>query len=69
MSRKPSPRRVRIVILGITLGSAAVQFLGCDQTPPVDVNFDSSVGADFRAPPQDAGTDTGAVASDEVSAP
>jgi hypothetical protein len=65
---KLSTRVVRIVILGITLGSAAVEFLGCDQTPPIDVNFDSSVGADFRAPPEDAGTDTGSVAS-EVSAP
>ena len=67
MYRKLSTRGVRIVILGITLGFA-VEFLGCDQTPPIDVNFDSSVGADFRAPPEDAGTDTGSVAS-EVSAP
>jgi len=32
------------------------QLLACDQTPPVDQNFDSSLGADFQAPPTDAGT-------------
>jgi hypothetical protein len=72
MSPKLSPRRLRIVILGIALGSAGVEFLGCDQRPPIDEHFDSSLGADFKAPPQDAGADTGAdtgsVAS-EVSAP
>ncbi len=68
MSRKLSTLRVSIVILGLTLGGAVVAFVGCDQTPPIDENFDSSLGADFQAPPEDAGTDTGSVAS-EVSAP
>ena len=68
MYRKLSPYRLRIVILGITLACVAAEFLGCDQMPPIDEHFDSSLGADFRAPPQDAGQDTGSVAS-EVGAP
>jgi hypothetical protein len=68
MHPKLSPRRVRIVILGIALGSAGVEFLGCDQMPPIDEHFDSSLGADFKPPPQDAGSDAGSVAS-EVGAP
>ena len=36
---------------------AAALALSCDPTPPVDQNFDSSLGADFVAPPIDAGTD------------
>jgi hypothetical protein len=68
MVPKLLPRRLSIVILGITLGAAGVAFLGCDQVPPIDEHFDSSLGADFKPPPQDAGTDTGAVAS-EVGAP
>lgn len=31
--------------------------LACDPTEYVDQNFDSSLGADFVAPPADAGTD------------
>ena len=27
--------------------------------PPIDEHFDSSLGADFKPPPQDAGADTG----------
>ena len=34
---------------------AAVLALGCDPTPAVDQNFDSSLGADFVPPPADAG--------------
>ena len=65
---KLSPRRSRIVLLGITLGFVGVEFLGCDQMLPIDEHFDSSLGADFKPPPEDAGTDTGSVAS-EVAAP
>ena len=68
MSPKLSPRGLRIVILGITLGSAGVEFLGCDQMPPIDQNFDSSLGEDFKPPPQDAGPDAASVAS-EAGAP
>ena len=65
---KLSPRRLRIVILGLTLGSAGVAFLGCDPTPPIDEHFDSSLGADFKPPPEDAGPEAGSLAS-EVGAP
>ena len=70
MYQKLSPRRLRIAILGITLGSAGVGFLGCDQMPPIDQNFDSSLGEDFKPPPPptDAGTETGSDAGEE-SAP
>ena len=68
MPPKLSPRRLRIVLLGITLGSAGAEFLGCEQMPPIDQNFDSSLGEDFKPPPQDAGPDSGSVAS-EVGAP
>jgi hypothetical protein len=46
-------------LLGAVLCVAAGEFLACDQMPPIDQNFDSSVGADFRAPPpsEDAGPD------------
>ena len=35
----------------------ALAGLACDPTPSVDRNFDSSLGADFVAPPADAGSD------------
>ena len=35
--------------------SAAALAAGCDPTLPVDLNFDSSLGADFVPPPADAG--------------
>ncbi len=48
-------------MLGATLCLAGAEFLGCDQMPPVDQNFDSSLGADFKPPQQaDAGPDAGA---------
>jgi hypothetical protein len=31
---------------------------GCGSSPPVDMNFGTDVGADFRAPVTDAGSDT-----------
>ena len=41
------------------------QSLSCDQTPPVDQNFDSSLGDDFKAPlpTPDAGPDAGPAAA------
>ncbi len=68
MNRKLSPRRLTIIIVGITLAAVGLGFLGCDQMPPIDEHFDSSLGADFKPPLQDAGPDTGSVASD-VGAP
>jgi hypothetical protein len=68
MVPKLSPRRLRIVLLGITLGFVNVEFLGCDQMLPIDEHFDSSLGADFKPPPDDAGPDAGSVAS-EAGAP
>ena len=68
MDPKLSLGRSTIIILGITLGAVGVGFLGCDQMLPIDEHFDSSLGADFRPPPQDAGPDTGSAAS-EVGAP
>lgn len=48
--------RVGRRLLGGLLLLGGPQLLACDQTPPVDQNFDSGLGADFRAPPVDAGT-------------
>jgi hypothetical protein len=39
----------RAVAFGV-LGLVGASLGACDQTPPIDENFDSSVGADFRAP-------------------
>ena len=39
---------------GLCLGAAGLA--ACDQMPPIDENFDSSLGADFR-PPADATPD------------
>lgn len=60
-------RFLKLLILGITLGSSAVEVQGCDQTPPIDQNFDSSLGEDFKPPAQDAAPDAGPVASEEVA--
>lgn len=68
MVPKLSPCLLRLVLLGITLAFVGVEFLGCDQMPPIDEHFDSSLGADFKPPPEDAGPDAGSVAS-EVGAP
>ena len=45
-----------IIVLGAGLFFTGVALVGCDQMPPIDVNFDSSVGADFTPPlpPPDA---------------
>ncbi len=53
------------IVAGICLG--ATQLAGCDQMPPVDENFDSSLGADFR-PPADATPDGGATDAGDAAA-
>jgi hypothetical protein len=53
-------RRWAWIILRAALCVGGAQLLACDQMEPIDENFDSSLGADFRAPPQDASVDTGA---------
>lgn len=50
-------RRWLSVILRGALCVGGAQLLACDQMEPIDQNFDSSLGADFRAPPQDATVD------------
>lgn len=55
-------------MFGASFFLAGAAFLGCDQTPPIDEHFDSSLGADFEPPPQDAGADADSVAS-EVATP
>ena len=61
MRRKSSLRRSRIIVLGAAFFLAGLAFLGCDQMPPIDQNFDSSLGEDFKPPPPptDAGPETG----------
>ena len=50
-------RRWLSVILRGALCVGGAQLVACDQMEPIDQNFDSSLGADFRAPPQDATDD------------
>ena len=60
----------RWIVLGIVVSLTGAQVSGCDQTPPIDQNFDSSLGDDFRAPPdntQDAGTSQSADAADATA--
>jgi hypothetical protein len=56
----------KLIVLGAVICVAGGELLGCDPTPPIDENFDSSLGADFKAPPEDAGADaaTAAVEAD-----
>jgi hypothetical protein len=56
MNVRPSLRCPAILVLGAGLLFSSIALVGCDQMPPVDVNFDSSVGADFTPPlpPADA---------------
>ncbi len=46
-----------MIVGAICLGAA--HLVGCDQMPPIDENFDSSLGADFK-PPADTPLDGGA---------
>ena len=47
-------RRWLSILLRGALCVGGAQLLACDQMEPIDQNFDSSLGADFRAPSQDA---------------
>jgi hypothetical protein len=47
------------LLIGVGLCLAGASIVGCDQMEPIDQNFDSSLGADFR-PPDDAVQDGGA---------
>ena len=49
----------RWIVLGFVVCLIGAQISGCDQMPPIDQNFDSSVGEDFRAPPPDNAQDAG----------
>lgn len=59
-------RAWRALLIGVGLCLAGAAIVACDQTEPVDQNFDSSLGADFRAPAdtvQDAGASDAADAA------
>ena len=63
-------RWLKIIVLGAVICIAGGELLACDQMPPIDQNFDSSLGEDFKAPPppMDAGADA-ATAAEEPAAP
>jgi hypothetical protein len=52
-------RWLKIILLGAVISVAGGLLLACDQMPPIDQHFDSSLGADFKPPPpqEDAGSD------------
>jgi hypothetical protein len=53
-----------LIAVGLWLAGAVIA--ACDQTEPIDQNFDSSLGADFRAPaytPDAGATDAGDAAA------
>ncbi|HEY4394573.1 MAG TPA: hypothetical protein VGP64_10940 [Polyangia bacterium] len=60
-------RAWRALLLGVGLFLAGVAIAGCDQMEPIDQNFDSSLGADFRAP-ADAAPDGGATDASDAAA-
>jgi hypothetical protein len=69
MRPPPSPRLSATILVGAALLFAGLEFLGCDQTPPIDIRFDSSVGADWAPPAApDAGLAT-ASAADATTTP
>jgi hypothetical protein len=55
-----------VIVAGICLG--ATLLAGCDQMPPIDDNFDSSLGADFK-PPADSTPDGGTTDAGDAAAP
>ena len=61
-------RWLKIILFGAVIGVAGGELLACDQLPPIDQNFDSSLGADFQPPPEDAGADA-ATAAVQADAP
>ncbi|HEY6478241.1 MAG TPA: hypothetical protein VI456_16800 [Polyangia bacterium] len=60
-------RSLKALLIGAELCLVAAHVAGCDQTPPIDENFDSSLGADFRAP-TDATPDGGATNASDAAA-
>jgi hypothetical protein len=58
-----------LIAVGLWLAGAAIA--ACDQTEPIDENFDSSLGADFRAPAAtaDAGATDAADAAASTATP
>lgn len=65
-------RALEAILVGVALWLAGAAFAACDQMEPIDLHFDSSLGADFRAPtdaapadaaPADAAPDGGAGAA------
>jgi hypothetical protein len=59
----------RWIVLGFAVSLIGAQISGCDQMPPIDQNFDSSVGEDFKAPAADSSQDAGSAAADAATAP
>ena len=64
-------RAWRAVLIAVGLWLAGAAIAACDQTEPVDQNFDSSLGADFRAPADtpDAGAADAMDAADATATP
>jgi hypothetical protein len=63
------PWRALLIGGGLWLAGAAIG--ACDQMEPIDQNFDSSLGADFRAPADtpDAGATDAMDAADATATP
>jgi hypothetical protein len=60
-------RRWKLLLLGAGLCLIGAHVVGCDQMPPIDENFDSSLGEDFK-PPADATPDAGAQGAGDAAA-
>jgi hypothetical protein len=60
----------RTIAFAGALGLLGTQLVSCDQTPPIDQNFDSSLGDDFKAPATvDAAPDGAADAGSDAGTP
>ena len=64
-------RAWRAILIAVGLWLAGAAIAACDQTEPIDQNFDSSLGADFRAPTDtpDAGATDAADAAASTATP
>jgi hypothetical protein len=64
-------RTWRAILIGVGLWLAGAAIAACDQTEPIDQNFDSSLGADFPAPADapDGGATDAADAAASTAAP
>jgi hypothetical protein len=65
MSRSARALLVRSAAAALLAGALAG---GCGNTPPTDKNFGTNLGADFRAPITDAGSDGATNVTPEASA-